>query len=246
MKDLISERPNITPVGLGNSESTFDMSGYEAGYRSDGDDSKPASDDDDEDDAPEEENDDDDDDDDRVTIPRKRPAGLASKKKAVKGRKVKAPKADSHRDKKSKVLDRYADLASAEEVTSQKELEFKKARLENASAKIKAKAEIQIQCDKLRAEMRMLQKKQDHNYRMARLNLQLTQRQGGASSSLSGGFYSASPDTSSVGVSELFNADDCSQSPTTSFGTGLSSPFDLDNLEYDTSLSSPAHLSTPN
>ena len=251
MKDLISERPNITPVGLGNSESMFDMSGYEAGYRMDGDDSKPASDEDGEDDTPEEENDDDDDDDDRVsTIPRKCPAGPTSKKKAVQVRKMKAPKADSHRDKKSKVLDCYADLASAEEVTNQKELELKKARMENASAKIKAKAEIQIQRDKLKAEMRMLQKKQEHNYRMARLNLQLTQRQGGGtSSSLSAGFYSASPDTSSVGVSGLFNADECSQSPTTSFGTGLSSPFDLDNFDYDTSLSSPAapaHLSTPN
>src|ERR1700722_11060345 len=246
MKDLISERPNITPVGLGNSESMFDMSGYEAGYRMDGDDSKPASDEDGEDDTPEEENDDDDDDDDdRVsTIPRKRPAGPTSKKKAVQVRKMKAPKADSHRDKKSKVLDCYADLASAEEVTNQKELELKKARMENASAKIKAKVEIQIQRDKLKAEMRMLQKKQDHNYRMARLNLQLAQRQGDASSSLSAGFYSASPNPSVV-ASGLFNADECSQSPTTSFDTGLSSPFDLDNLDYDTSPSSP-HLSTLN
>ena len=112
--------------------------------------------------------------------------------------------------------------------------------------KIKAKVEIQIQHDKLKAKMRMLQKKQDHNYHMARLNLQLAQRQGGTSSSLSAGFYSAPPNTSSVEVSGLFNADECSQSPTTSFGTGLSSPFDLDNFKYDTSLSSPAHLSTPN
>ena len=192
MKDLISKCPNITPVGLGNSESTFDMSGNEAGYRMDGDESKPASDEDGEDNAPEEDNDDDDNNDDRAsTIPRKRPAGLTSKKKAVQVQKTKALKADSHRNKKSKVLDHYADLASAEEVTNQKELELKKAQMENANVKIKVKAEIQIQHDKLKAKMRMLQKKQEHNYRMARLNLQLAQRQGGTSSSLSAGFYSA-------------------------------------------------------
>ena len=123
----------------------------------DGDKSKPASDEDGEDDAPEEDNNDDDDNDDRAsTIPCKCPAGLTSKKKAVQVQKTKALKADSHHDKKSKVLDRYADLASAEEVTNQKELELKKVRMENASAKIKAKAEIQIQRDKLKAEMRML------------------------------------------------------------------------------------------
>ena len=228
------------------SELTFNMSSYEARYRTDGDDSKPASDEDDEDNTPEGEVNDDDNDDDRATIPCKHPACPTSKKKAVQVWKMKAPKADSHHNKKSKVLDRYANLVSAKEVTNQKELDFKKARMENASMKIKAKAEIQIQHDKLKAEMRMLQKKQDHNYCMAHLNLQLTQRQGGTSSSLSAGFYSASPNTSSVEVSGLFNADKCSQSPTTSFSTGLSSPFDLDNFEYDTSLSSPAHLFTPN
>ena len=127
MKDLISEHPNITPVGLGNSELTFNMSGYEAGYRMDGDDSKPACDEDDEDNTPEGEDNDNDDNDDRATIPCKRPACPTSKKKAVQVRKTKAPKADSHRDRKSKVLDHYADLASAEEVTNQKELDFKKA-----------------------------------------------------------------------------------------------------------------------
>ena len=128
MKDLISEHPNITPVGLGNSESTFNMSSYEAGYRMDGDKSKPASDKDGEDNMPEEDNNDNDDNDDRAsTIPCKCPAGLTRKKKAVQVQKTKALKADSHRDKKSKVLDRYADLASAEEVTNQKELKLKKA-----------------------------------------------------------------------------------------------------------------------
>ena len=159
MKDLISEHPNITPVGLGNSESTFNMSGYEARYRTDGDNSKPASDEDDEDNAPEGEDNDNDNDNNRATISCKCPACPTSKKKAVQVQKMKAPKADSHRNKKSKVLDHYANLASAKEVTNQKELDFKKAWMENASVKIKGKVEIQIQRDKLKAGMRMLQKK---------------------------------------------------------------------------------------
>jgi hypothetical protein len=42
MKDLISECPNITPVGLGNSDSIIDMSGYSDGYWTDGESAKPA------------------------------------------------------------------------------------------------------------------------------------------------------------------------------------------------------------
>jgi hypothetical protein len=35
MKELISERPNIVPVGLGNNASDIDMSGYANGFNSD-------------------------------------------------------------------------------------------------------------------------------------------------------------------------------------------------------------------
>ena len=94
MKDLISKHPNITLVGLNNSELMFNMSGYEARYWTESNDSKPASDEDNKDDTPEEEKDDNDNDDNRVTIPCKCPAGLASKKKAIQVWKTKALKLD--------------------------------------------------------------------------------------------------------------------------------------------------------
>ena len=41
MKALISECPNVTPVGLGNGESAFDMPRYKAEYKTDGNGLKP-------------------------------------------------------------------------------------------------------------------------------------------------------------------------------------------------------------
>jgi hypothetical protein len=261
MKDLISERPNVTPVGLGNSESAIDLAGYEGGYKTDDDVSKPVTDeDDDEDDdaacdadTAEEDNDDDaEDDDDGITIPRKRRAGSGSsakKNKMTPAQKAKASKSDIHRSKKMKPLERFADMASAEEVTNQKNLDLKKLQSRANMAKIKAKADIQIQRDKLKAELRMLEKKQEHDFRMAQLKLQLTQRAGApASGSLSAGFYgasAASPHPSQAGVTGLFDSGECSPSMR-SFSTGPSSAFDFDreSFSYDTPLSSSAHLPT--
>lgn len=258
MKDLISERPNVTPVGLGNSESAIDLAGYEGGYKTDDDVSKPVTDEDEDDDAAcdadtaEEDNDDDaEDDDDDITIPRKRRAGSgysAKKNKMTPAQKAKASKSDIHRSKKMKPLERFADLASAEEVTNQKNLDLKKLQSRANMVKIKAKADIQIQHDKLKAELRMLEKKQEHDFRMAQLNLQLTQRAGApASGSLSAGFYGASvasPHPSQAGVAGLFDSGECSPSMR-SFSTGPSSSafdFDRESFSYDTPLSSSTHL----
>lgn len=257
MKYLISERPNVTPVGLGNSESAIDMSGYEAGYKSDGDIkgdiSKPVT-DEDEDDAEQDTaaEDDDDDTDDDLSIPRKRRASSgrsAKKHKTIRAQKVKASKSDIHRSKRMKPLDRFADMAGAEEITNQKNLDLKKLQSQAAMAKIKAKADIQIQRDKLKAELRMLERKQEHDLRMAQLNIQLTRGAGAlasgslATGSLSTSFFGASPHPSQPEVTGLFDTEACSQS-TRSFSTGPSSGFDLDNFSYSTPLSSSIHLPT--
>jgi hypothetical protein len=254
MKYLISERPNVTPVGLGNSESAIDMSGYEAGYKTDGDIkgdiSKPVT-DEDEDDADQDTaaEDDDDDTDDDLSIPRKRRAGSgrsAKKNKIIRAQKVKASKSDIHRSKKMKPLDRFADMAGAEEITHQKNLDLKQLQSQAAMAKIKAKADIQIQRDKLKAELQMMEKRQQHDLRMAQLNIQLTRGAGAfASGSLSTGLFGASPHPSQpeVTASGLFDTEACSQS-TRSFSTGPSSGFDLDNFSYSTPLSSSIHLPT--
>ena len=177
MKILISERPNVVPVGLGNSESTIDMSGYEAGYKSDASDSKPASEEDEDEDMPDKDEDEDKDDEDKLSAHHQDSARKKNDLKTTHTQK-KSSTSNAHpgHDKKlSKILDRFADLANVEEVTNQKELDLKRLQSQNARVKIKAKADIQIQRDKLKAELRMLEKKQEHDFRMVQLNLQIVQ-----------------------------------------------------------------------
>jgi hypothetical protein len=256
MKALISERPNLTPVGLGNSETTFDMSIFEAEYKTDGDGSKPVTDEDEDADLDADAADvnaadaadlldADDEDDEDISIPRKRPAdsGNSAKKKPVQqARKAKASKQDIHRDKKLKPMDRFADIAAVEEATNQKSLDLKKLQSQAAMARIKAKADIRIQRDKLRGELRMLEKKQEHDFRMAQLNLQITQRHS-THGLPSTGLYDASSQSSQAGGTGLFNAEEYSGSAR-SYSTGQSSGFDLESFGYNTPLNTSARLPT--
>jgi hypothetical protein len=43
-------------------------------------------------------------------------------------------------------------------------------KVEETIARIKARADIQMQCERLKAEGRMMEKKQEHKLRMAQLN----------------------------------------------------------------------------
>ena len=85
MKALISECPNLTPVGLGNSESAIDMSGYEAGYKTDGNGLKPVTDEDEDMNLDAGMLDADDEDNEDISIPRKCPAdsGYSVERKPV-------------------------------------------------------------------------------------------------------------------------------------------------------------------
>ena len=230
MKDLISERPNIMPVGLGNSESGINMSVNDTGYKSDTYESKPVTEVDDNDDMPDDDdNNDNEDDEDMVSICQKHSA--KKKNKGMPAWKTKPLKSETSGDrKKLKALDRFADLASAEEITNQKELDLKTLRLRNTLAKIKAKADIQIQHDKLNTKWQMLEKTQEHNYCMAQLKLQIASK-AGTSDSLLADFYDAPLNPSQSGISGLFNTGDCSQS-TCSFSAGPSSAFNLNSFDY--------------
>jgi hypothetical protein len=66
---------------------------------------------------------------------------------------VKAAKPDIHSNKKLKLLDHFAEITAVEEATNQKSLDLKKLQSQAAMAKIKAKANIQIQRDKLKADL---------------------------------------------------------------------------------------------
>ena len=173
---------------------------------------------------------------------------LARKKNNLKTthaqKKSSMPNAHPGHDKKpSKILDHFMDLASAKEVTNQKELDLKRLQLQNARVKIKAKVDIQIQRDKLKAKLRMLEKKQEHDFHIVQLNLQIVQGQGcDAPRSLLSDFYNNSPGPSQAGVTGLFKADEFKFSP--SFSPGASTAFDLESFDYSTPLSSSSHLPT--
>ena len=118
MKDLISERPNIMPVGLGNSESGIDMSVYDTGYKSDTYESKPVTEVDEDDNMLDNDDDkDDEDDEDMVSIRQKH--SQKKKNKGTPARKTKPLKSKTpSKMKKLKALGRFAELASAEEITN--------------------------------------------------------------------------------------------------------------------------------
>src|SRR5215470_10978953 len=183
MKELISERPNIVPVGIGNNTSDINMSGYTNGFNLDvGDESSQLArtEGTEEIESGGEEGEDaivgrdeievmaqDDD-----TNPGRLEHGRSDTKKTG-ARPGKSNPAAQRESKKAKVIDRFSDVAKAEEQTMQKQLEVKRRRVEGqtqaAIAKIKAQAEIQLQRDRLKAEARKEAKRQEHELQMAEL-----------------------------------------------------------------------------
>jgi hypothetical protein len=248
MKELISERPNIVPVGLGNNDSTIDMSAYTTGYNSDHDidyeSSKPDG-TEGEEDATYTDNEDADEDEDiesdhdvAVMIPTKRPAKPVEKKTGARPGKSNPAR---HESKKSKVIDRFADVANAEEVTNQKHLELKKIRVQGETqasvAKIKAQAEIQIQKDKLKAQARMQEKRQEHEFRMAQLNFQ--------SSSAGYGRHHSQASSRAPSSFGYENSPTPSQSHLFDSNTVTAGSFDFNNFTFESPVSEGIYPSLP-
>ena len=165
MKELISEHPNIIPVGIGNNMSDIDMSGYANGFNSGlGEESLARTGDETESDKEKDgtptnrgnveepiewsESGDDAD-------TKKREKTDIIKKTGARPGKSNPARSDS---KKAKLIDRFSEVAAAEEQTTQRQLELKRKRVESQMevtvAKINAQARIRLQKDKLRAEAR--------------------------------------------------------------------------------------------
>ncbi|KAG1852579.1 hypothetical protein C8R48DRAFT_562293, partial [Suillus tomentosus] len=164
MRELIAERPNQVPVGLGHSQMDYDMSVLtvgssepNSGFMSDEPDVSEGFDELDRDEWPLSDLDSAAD-----KVPSKRKAltsGERQGKSSVIGFKTgpqpgmskpatttKAPKNPTKRRKK----DEFAEIAQAEEVTRQKELEVAKARIEKDTVRAKAKlAKLELQKEKL-------------------------------------------------------------------------------------------------
>ena len=77
--------------------------------------------------------------------------------------------------KPKNMVERFAEVAKIEEETVQRQLELKKFQLKGSSdvamAGIKAKAHTKVERDKRKAELMLQKSRQDHEYRMAELQV---------------------------------------------------------------------------
>jgi hypothetical protein len=238
MKDLVSERPNVKPVGIGNSGSEIDMGGYLG--KSDDEEtphSCPLSEDENEGERDQECNDvelKDEDDDSLVSTKRK---FVLTKKTAA--RSGSSTPAIKHKPKKARtVVEKFSDVAKAQEETVQKSLDMKMKRIEANKetniARIKAREQIrvekervrkEIEVEKIRLERDKLQ--MEHEIRMAQLGMSR-----GASTSipfsLPSGPYTHFPTAMASEISSTPGS-------TSSFTSPASSSVNL-GLEFDSDL----------
>jgi hypothetical protein len=147
MRALIGERPNVNPIGLGNSATDIDMDSYRAG-KGGGDDSSEKLDVETEIEKMEKELADDeiDEDDNDHRVNKGKPqldmsgAEQRNGKTAARPGKSKPAGRAPKEQKKKRKLEDFAEVAEAEEVTRQKELEFAKATVEKDRVKLEVKA----------------------------------------------------------------------------------------------------------
>lgn len=215
LKEIISERPNLVPAGIGNNESGYDLNVLQRRDSSEGGgclgESSGMSDgigmgaegDDEDADGEDEEIEEEtapkagkrkhqDLDVDDVGDNKSMKKVIVDDKKPTVPRAGKSTPAEAPTRKKVKTgLERFADIAAREEETTQKALELKKTKFqgetEKAVARVRAQAEIQMNKDRLRAEY--AQKKLELDFQ---LRLQTVQQQmGGRSHSSSTNIYPA-------------------------------------------------------
>jgi len=152
MRELIAKRPNIVPTGLGNSESGIDMDMFGEGSNAEGNESPQSG----NDDLPGDLTSDDADREDgsmwkgggtnSVASVRSKSAGKTA---ACPGTSKPATRAPKENKKKWK-LEEFVEIASAEELMRQKELDLARARAEENKAKMEAKtAEMAYKAQKL-------------------------------------------------------------------------------------------------
>jgi len=177
MKQIIGERPNAKPVGIGNSTSELDLDVLASGTQGETggfEDPEP--------DTPSENDDDDGNNDDKVQegerhrIQNKRSASTAGLDEDVKPKlgtparpNVSKPTGTGPKPKKVKGLEDLVEISVAEEVTRQKELDLDIQRSKDKASRVRAKAEVQ----KVAIEAKREKMKQTHEMEMMKLQLEL-------------------------------------------------------------------------
>lgn len=228
MRDLISERPNVVPVGIGNSASSIDMSEYlnpvtnSTDYE--GVNSVGVSDEECGGDATSEGQDitepEGDGGDAEIHVPAKRKAAETSTHVQKPNTHAGGTPAVKQEPKKTRttMMDKFSDIAKAQEDTAQRAIDMKVKRLELTKetdiARIKAQERVQVGRDRQRAEIKLQKIKLEQDKLRLDYELKLAQVQANRPAP----FITAPP----------FMGDHISGAPSSS----------------STSFSSPAHTST--
>ncbi|KAF9484224.1 hypothetical protein BDN70DRAFT_872925 [Pholiota conissans] len=217
LRDLISERPNITPVGLGNTSTGFDLNllgPQEPDNDSDDDNSNNGDDDDDDNNNSCQAIDD-------GTVseagshgedvkPDVKPdfSGKASRKRT--GAKPSTSAAAPKPPKKPKTShEKFSEIAIKEEETTQKLLDIKKQKMANDStvnvAQIQAKAQLKIRRAELQAQV--IARREEHQFQLelARIQSRVGPSTASSASSSSSPFPYTFDDSSSDGPFPPFN-----------------------------------------
>jgi hypothetical protein len=279
VRELISERPNLVPVGIGNNNSTIDMAPYIAIDDDDIEDlgvdleldelgsglATPKS---------VEGSGDDSGDNDEVVegkpsisnkrkLPDANSASGNKKTKPMPGTSTPVASGKSEKVKKT-AFDKFNEAAKAEEVTAQRALELKKARVQSTSnaklAKIEAQKAVTMKRDELKMKAREMKMRMDHELRLAQLRMPVeggSWRYGGVPMTpfslapsnaygpgtahhASGGNIASS----SGNVSHVTH-DNSPALSNISDGDGSQPAFDFNNFHYDPQLDATNNLALP-
>lgn len=242
MRELIAERPNIVPAGLGNSESGIDMDvlvggnksnseGYESTPSANHGGSSPRWDIEDDStgagedggvrgqDSETNEGDDSNASRNPESGPSNNEAKKSTGKTAARPGSSKPATRTPKENKKKRKMDEFVEIAGAEEVTRQKELDLARARAEEKKAKMEAKtAEMTYKTQKLAEKSARRKEKAEEKATKLRL-LEIRQRTGTAA-----GITNPSQSGYSHSLAPTF--------PTSPFTPGSSSPYPLNTPQF--------------
>jgi hypothetical protein len=174
IKCIVGERPNVKPVGIGNSASELDLDVLAPATQDDTsgpEDIEPI--------APSENDDDDTEEihrEDRRRTQNKRSASIAGLNEDIKPKletaahpNVLKPTAVGSKSKKSKGLEELVEIATVEEATCQKELDLEIQKSKAKASKVQAKAEVQMAAIEAKKE----KEKRAHEVEMMKFQLKL-------------------------------------------------------------------------
>ncbi|KAH6887386.1 hypothetical protein BKA70DRAFT_1122229, partial [Coprinopsis sp. MPI-PUGE-AT-0042] len=171
MRDLVGERPNRNPVGIGNSTSEIDVEALEGGEEGGEEGDGPGDSEDDEDAIPQ--NDADTSSEPGTNFDPLAPLDIQEDVKPVIPAKRK-PSMQAPPAKKAKLTGfehKFVDVATAEETTEQRRLEIEKVKIEGAFALQLEREKTKVERERIRTEAKLRHKEEKRRYKLEKLRL---------------------------------------------------------------------------